>query len=269
MIFLNKTLCSADYNIFRAFPDRRVRVLWLESDMNQHGQQVAKRFIRGVDPEINDMNDERRKIAVIKHHGYKQITKMTHVEKYIRDPYQWGKRAALIDILRYYRGDSVIVYFNTKESLRKNHEALINMNERDLPRPKANWYCLDGDCYNLERRHIINNFKESGGVLLTTDLMNGGGISLNVNIIINMEVPHFNAVVNYTQRCAVSTAKQVFVFTIVNGVRRSERRQHGIRPSSLDEQNMDRIKGHLKMEIASYHSFSGITHIMIMFVFEV
>ena len=153
--------------------------------MTENGKNYAQQYIERMDPEIRTERDKRRKIAIVQHKDYAQIRKMQHIEKYISDPHQWAKRDALIDILRYYQGDNVICYFNTKEAVRYNFNEI--MRERNLPRPLSNWYLLDGDCNNMERRHVINNFRRYGGVLFTTDLMNGAGISLNVNIIINID----------------------------------------------------------------------------------
>ena len=36
---------------------------------------------------------------------------MVHIEKYVRDPHEWSKHEAIEQILRYYRGDGIIIFF--------------------------------------------------------------------------------------------------------------------------------------------------------------
>ena len=199
------------------------------------------------------MQDEHSKITSIGN-DLSYIKQMSHIESFVDNDAFWRKREALEQILRYYRGDThIIVFFNTKHSLRVNYDRIQTV------RPRAMLFMLDKEFNNEERRHIVNNFKNDGGVLFSTDLISVGMV-FKVPIIINYDVPQFDPIKTYIKRCGVSQAKNVCVISIVNerGQRgRVNGRHRSYWTTDGDMQNMDRIKGTLALQFEDFYDFSA------------
>eukprot|EP01083_Nonionella_stella_P268990 909709_1 len=230
----------------RAFPEYGLRVLWLNSVFNPHTAQEAISTIRKLDTSINSCANERKKIHIVNSYcETEDIRAMTHIVKHVRDDRRRTKVAALQQMVRYFAGDDILIFFNQKKTMRNTFEIFLTENDNCIrSRPRSMFYCIDGDCCNQERRDIMHNFAESGGIVFTTDLLNGGGYeNPKVNVIINAEVPRFHPITKYIQRAAVSNCK--YVFTIVNTWRFSN-----------DENLICGIRSKIKIAFKSYHCFS-------------
>ena len=231
--------------------NKKIRVLWLESAMSAHSTQTATRFIRDTDKSIDCMAKERNSINIIPQNddaAFDYVKKMTHIFETIRDPHSWVKRDVLQEILRYYAGDRIMIFFSTKDECRYTFDqCLYHWNHQDR---RKKLYLLDGYSTNMERKHIMENFENDGGVLFTTDL-NSRGHSLNINIIINYDLGKYDTFKTYITRAGTSTNENCYIFSLVRGHRRGSNRE-----KTNDQRKILAISTKLKIQMKKYYDFS-------------
>jgi len=237
-------------SIIDVFPEqRRFRVLWLEAVYSGPKRKMARDFIREHDREIETMADEKRNIDEHdQSHTVLLEEKCVHVEKNV---HRGGKLEALDKILRYYRGDRIVVFFNTKHWLKRTY-AQVQQYKQFGNRDANLFVAIHGEIANESRRFVLKAFESTpSAVLFTTDLLSVG-YSMDVNVAVNYSVPRYECFFTYIKRCGISDADKLYMFTLLQREQERNAPSHG----TPDEMIWNVVLDELRFTPVEFHGFS-------------
>eukprot|EP01084_Bolivina_argentea_P171078 296400_1 len=231
-----------DMDTIKAVCPSSMRVLYCDKIMLPHASQDAEQFIRSVDNKIVNCRAERERINKVKNRCSfgEMIQQFSHIVYSCNGGSYW-KYKALEDVLNCYYKQfknmyKVLIFFNRRSELEKVYDGFFT----DEKYSSLRLGMIHGKCSNEKREDIICSWKENGGILFTTDLMNSG-VSESMDIIVNYEIPFINGVSVYAKRCLVSINRKCMVFSIV---------------SEQDKHNFELIQSHLQMKTEEYGLFN-------------
>eukprot|EP01084_Bolivina_argentea_P041647 76873_1 len=116
-------------------PDRKIKVLWLESVIRQNEIQSGCRYIRSLDKSIKNMSQEKKLIKCITENTLSTFASRNDDHIFAMCKRYDEKVQMLWDILQCFNGDKwYIVFFNKNDTLFNVFDEFYGKDDRELPR---------------------------------------------------------------------------------------------------------------------------------------